>query len=87
MTDREKALMRVQTYGFALDEAALFSDTHPDSAEALDYYHRAVADYENAVKRYVDAFGPLTRTQVKSRERWTWVDGCMPWEADCNVEL
>lgn len=87
MTDREKALMRVQTCGFAVDEAALFLDTHDGDAGALDYYHRAVADYDGAVKRYVSEFGPLEKTQVTSREKWTWTDGCMPWEAECNVEL
>ena len=45
MTDREKALMRVQTSAFAVTEATLFLDTHPGSREALDYYHKAVNEY------------------------------------------
>ena len=36
MTEREKALMRVQTFSFALNEANLFLDTHPKSREAFD---------------------------------------------------
>lgn len=87
MTDREKALMRVQTCGFALTEANLFLDTHPSSSEALEYYHNAVENYNNAVKLYTESFGPLNVTQVKSRDSWTWTEGCMPWEGDCNVEL
>ena len=87
MTDKQKALMRVQTYGFALDEAVLFLDTHPDNKDALDYYHKALSEYENAVGNFISNFGPLDITQVKSHDKWTWVEGCMPWEEDCNVEI
>ena len=87
MTDKQKALMRVQTNGFALDEAILFLDTHPNDKAVLDYYHKALEEYREAVNRYVEAFGPLDATQVISRERWSWVEGCMPWEAECNVEI
>ena len=87
MTDKQKALMRVQTNGFALDEAILFLDTHPSDKAVLDYYRKALEEYREAVNRYVEAFGPLDATQVTSRERWSWVEGCMPWEAECNVEI
>ena len=87
MTDREKALMRVQTYGFALDEAILFLDTHPDNREALDFDHKAQSDYDNAVMIYTSNFGPLQAKAVRNRNGWSWVEGCMPWEGECNVEL
>ena len=87
ITDRQKALMRVQTYGFALDEAVLFLDTHPKDSEALKYYHKALAEYNAAVNNYVHNFGPLDASQVKSFDKWTWVEGCMPWEEECNVEI
>lgn len=87
MTDREKALLRVQTLGFELTEANLFLDTHPKSREALEYYHRVVGEYNNAVNKYTAQFGPLDVTQISSTESWTWTDGCMPWEAECNVEI
>ncbi|MBP3480576.1 MAG: spore coat protein CotJB [Clostridia bacterium] len=87
MTDREKALMRVQTSAFAVTEATLFLDTHPGSREALDYYHKAVNEYNDAVNIFITNFGPLEATQVKSRDNWTWTEGCMPWEGECNVEL
>lgn len=87
MTDKQKALLRVQTAGFAVDEAILFLDTHPKNAEALEYYHKKIDEYNAAVAMYVTAFGPLNATQVKSRDNWTWVTGCMPWEEDCNVEI
>lgn len=87
MTEREKALMRVQTFSFALNEANLFLDTHPKSREALDYYHKAVKEYNDAVQTYITNFGPLDFTQVLSKDTWTWIEGCMPWEGECNVEI
>lgn len=87
MTDKQKALLRIQTAGFALDEAVLFLDTHPENREALDYYHKKIEEYNAAVTMYVTEFGALDATQVKSLDRWTWVDGCMPWEEECNVEI
>jgi len=87
MTDRDKALMRVQTYGFALTEATLFLDTHTTEKQALDYYHNAVKEYDAAVTNFITNFGPLQVTQVQSHDEWTWAAGCMPWEENCNVEL
>lgn len=87
MTDREKALMRVQTYGFALDEAILFLDTHPNNREALEYYHKAQKEYNNAVEIYTANFGPLQAKYVRTHDGWGWIEGCMPWEVECNVEL
>lgn len=87
MTDREKALMRVQTMAFALTEANLYLDTHPDDIQALNYYHKAVSEYNDAVNTFINNFGPLDITQVQSTSAWTWVEGCMPWEGECNVEI
>lgn len=87
MSDKTKALMHIQTVGFAIDEAVLFLDTHPTSADALAYYHNAVAEYNKAVEDYVTKYGPLNATQVKSHKSWSWVEGCMPWEEECNVEI
>ncbi len=87
MTDKQKALMRVQTYGFALDEAVLFLDTHPQDKEALSFYHKALNEYNDAVNNYIANFGPLNAMQVKSYDKWTWTEGCMPWEEQCNVEI
>ena len=87
MNDRKKALMRVQTYGFALDEVVLFLDTHPDNASALEYYHKTLALYNAAVKEYVTNYGPLENTQVQSSKNWSWATDRMPWEDDDDVEI
>ncbi len=87
MNDRKKALMRVQTYGFALDEVLLFLDTHPNDREALDYYHETLKLYKMAVKDYVTNYGPLDFMQVQGGKNWTWATDMMPWEDEHNVEI
>ena len=87
MNDKKKALMRVQTYGFALDEAVLFLDTHPHDEAALNYYHETLRLYNMAVKEYVTKYGPLENTQVQGSKNWTWATDCLPWEAEYNVEI
>ncbi len=87
MNERKKALMRVQTFGFALDEAVLFLDTHPNDAQALEYYHEKLKMYNDAVAFYIKTFGPLEFTQVQKGHGWTWAKDCLPWEDECNVEI
>ena len=87
MNERKKALMRVQTYGFALDEAVLFLDTHPNDKEGLEYYHKTLALYNMAVKEYVTNYGPLDFMQVQDGKSWTWATDMMPWEDEQNVEI
>ena len=86
MSDRKKALMRVQTYGFALDEAVLFLDTHPKDMQALKYYHDIQMQYNAAVSDYVSIYGPLVFTQVNG-SKWSWATDILPWEDDSNVEI
>lgn len=87
MTDRQKSLMRVQTYGFALVDANLFLDTHPNNREALKYYNETLKRYNAAVEDFVSMYGPLNAAQNNSMSEWKWANQCMPWEDDCNVEI
>lgn len=86
MNDRKKALMRVQTYGFAIDEAVLFLDTHPNDAQAMQYYRETLMHYNEAVSDYISKYGPLDFTQV-SGNKWTWATDQLPWEGYSNVEI
>ena len=83
MTEREKALRRVQIYKFALVEANLFLDTHPDDQQALNYYREHKHLYEKAVEDFTSKFGPLRMTDVKDNaSMWEWIKGPWPWEGE-----
>ncbi len=68
---------------FAVDEAVLYLDTHPDDPVALNYYHQAVQLRLNAMNTYHQSFGPLMADQVSSNRDWTWINGPWPWEGGC----
>ena len=84
MNDREKLLKRVQMYQFAVTDAALFLDTHPDCAQALAYYNKYKKLLEEAKNAYEKAFGPLEICSDENTARWAWVDGPFPWELAAN---
>ena len=82
MTEREILLKRVQICDFALLDAALFLDTHPDDADALAYYKKYLDMRRATVDHYQSQFGPLTKDAYDGGPRWTWVDGPWPWQME-----
>lgn len=76
------ALMRkVQELAFAKVEAELYLDVHPDSKEALEYYHKILGELELATLEYESKYGPITASAA-ARDRWNWVSDAWPWEKD-----
>lgn len=84
MNDREKLLKKVQMYSFAVTDAALFLDTHPDCAEALSFYNKYKKLCEEAKEQFEKAYGPLDLTSEQNNNRWAWVDDPFPWEISAN---
>lgn len=82
MSDRARLLRKVQMCEFAIQEVALFLDTHPNNKKALAYYHKHREMHEQAVAAYQKSFGPLTTNGVWSDDRWTWVADPWPWETE-----
>ena len=78
-----KNLMRqIMEAGFAMDDVALFLDTHPENQDALRYY-KAVCDMrDQSMAAYERRFGPLRYTDVTSMS-WNWVTEKWPWEGGC----
>jgi len=82
MTEREVLLKRVQVCDFALNDAALFLDTHPEDADALAYYKKYLDTRTAAVSDFESRFGPLTKGAYDGGPRWKWVDGPWPWQME-----
>ena len=80
MTDREKAMHAVYTNGFALDDARLFLNTHPDNRDALEFYRRKAKLYREAMDAYQSKYGPLSPENGVMGDRWAWAEGPWPWE-------
>ena len=77
---RNELLDKIRAVGFAMHEAALFLDTHPECPAALDYFAEMRDELARLTAEYEKSYGPLTYTGV-SGDSWTWVDGEWPWHA------
>lgn len=90
--DRNRAVLlnKISKAGFALNDLALYLDTHPMDMNALKNYEFYQKKYEEFTMEYESKHGPLTRKIVNKSDnlnRWTWTDGPWPWERECNEEV
>lgn len=68
---------------FAVHEAVLYLDTHPDDQNALEYYRRKQQQLMQASENYQKVVGPLRACTVDtSSGSWRWVETPWPWEIE-----
>ena len=79
-----KLKRKLDTIDFAIVETVLYLDAYPNCREALDYYHKLIAERESLVAVINEKCGPVSARGNKSRTEWTWVKGPWPWELDAN---
>ena len=79
-------LTELQTLAFAINELALYLDTHRDDKEALDLYRAYQRMYEEGKKLYEKECGPLTHT-TEGTGKFRWLDDPWPWEYCKNREV
>ena len=78
-------LTELQAMAFALQELALYLDTHRDDQEALEMYRAYQKMYDQAMQEYASDHGPLNhRTPVEGP--YSWLDDPWPWEYARNKE-
>ncbi len=80
------ALTELQTMAFAIQELALYLDTHRDDADALDLYREYQKAYQNSKEVYEKKCGPLTHKSVAGNT-YKWLDDPWPWEYAKNREV
>ena len=95
MNQKQVLLNRIRVCAFVLTESALYLDTHPDDAQALEFYHKHLAMRQQAMEEYSKQYGTLVRTQPHSTEHWDWVDNpcrgrrenkpCFNMKRSCNI--
>lgn len=77
-------LHELQALGFAIQELALYLDTHRTDTEALELY-RAYQDlYHKGYQEYVAKCGPLNHNTPGRGEGYQWLDDPWPWDYDGN---
>lgn len=65
---------------FAAHDLSLYLDTHKNDRDAFETYKDLLTLYKEGSDRYVKKYGPLTKSDMVSAERYTWLEGPWPWE-------
>lgn len=78
-------LAELQVMAFAIQELALYLDTHRDDQEALELYRTYQKLYHDAMLHYSQNMGPMNH-QVPIEGPYNWLDDPWPWEYAKNKE-
>lgn len=76
----------LQALGFAVNELALYLDTHPDDKEALELYRGYQKLLQEGSLNFAREFGPMTHGTPVDAKTYTWLDEPWPWEFAANKE-
>ena len=77
----------LQALGFAIQELALYLDTHRDDQEALELYQSYQEIYHKCMKEYAQNGRPLTHFGPSQSKCYQWLDDPWPWEYAANKEV
>ncbi len=83
-TAQKKALRAID---FAINDTVLYLDAYPDCRQALDYYHRLIAQRKAILEKYQGQCPPMTFYGNESRDSWDWTMTPWPWEPDANEDI
>ena len=75
----------LQVMAFAIQELALYLDTHREDKEALKLYQTYQKMYHDGAKEYSKMCQPLTHHEPTTGE-YRWLDDPWPWEYCANKE-
>lgn len=79
--NQNECLQQLQIYDFALQEAALFLNSHPHDANAMQYYHIVQEASQQLREQYQAQYGPLSNRE-NDEDTWMYINGKWPWEGE-----
>ena len=77
-------LHEVQVLAFAVQELALYLDTHPEDTEALELYRQYQQLYQKVSQAYEREKRPLNHAAPGQGDTYAWLDDPWPWEYAAN---
>lgn len=80
-------LSELQVLGFAIQELALYLDTHRNDQEALELYQNYQKMYTHCREEYLKQRGPMNHFQTTSSQEYAWLSDPWPWEYCKNKEV
>lgn len=79
-------LTELQALGFAIQELALYLDTHREDQEALELYQEYQKLYERCAEEFKKCCGPLNHLRASDGKEYNWLNDPWPWEYCRNKE-
>lgn len=79
---QQQLLDTIQAYRFAIIEVAMFLDSQPNHAQALEYYHQCREMLKEAMDQYEENYGPLSIFGNLDQNTWQWSTTPWPWEME-----
>ena len=76
--NRDELMNRIHALSFAMTEAQLFLDTHPECRDALTYFRERRDELDNAMTEYQNKYGPLFADMTVGDKwscPWPWQSG------------
>ena len=73
-------LTELQALAFAVQDLALYLDTHRSDREALEQYRTYQKMYQHCLEKYEAKYGPMNHKMPDSCETYRWLDDPWPWE-------
>ena len=77
----------LQVMAFAIQELALYLDTHRDDREALELYQSYQESYHKLLQEYTRSCRPLNHRGPTKGNCYQWLDDPWPWEYAANKEV
>lgn len=75
---RSEILQNIMCYKFAINDLALYLDTHPEDQKALCLHREYSKVLRDLTDKYQKVFGPLTIEFPCNK--WRWLEQPWPWE-------
>ena len=79
-------LSEVQVLAFAVQELALYLDTHPEDKEAAELLQECFQQYHKSVGEYTKTHGPLFSATGAASGEYQWLQNPWPWEYQDHKE-
>lgn len=75
---RREMINQIRCYDFAINELALYLDTHPEDEKALCLHRKYCKQAKELKDKYQKVYGPLTINYPCNK--WRWLEEPWPWE-------
>ena len=76
--EKEELLQQIRCCDFAINELALYLDTHPTDDKALCLHRKYCREAKDLKDKYQKVYGPLTINYPCNK--WRWLEEPWPWE-------